>query len=692
MNKPLKIVLIAASIIAVLAIAALVAIVVLVDPNDFRDEIATRVKVATGRELIIAGDLELSIFPTLGLKLVDVSLGSPARFGEQPFIHVASAQLGMAVMPLLKSQLLVDRVVLDGLQLNLITLADGASNWVIESAAKQPTTPAADNAKAPTGQGVDLASITLGGLAISNGQVVWDDQRSGDKHRVENLALSVGAFSQGKPFSVELDARLKSNRLATPAEISLRTAALLNLEKQHLALSDIVLALEALQLTGNLQVLGFASGKPSINGVIELAQFDLKQLLRSLGVEPPETADPQALQKVSAQFEFSADAKQLQAKSFRLQLDDTPLQGSLGIENFSSPAIELEINIGMLDLDRYLPPVKAPDAKEPPQAAPGKAAKPATTDDFSAQLQPLKALKAKGAISIEQLKVKGLVSKQIRIDLNARDGKIAAPVQASLYQGTLRGDIGLDLNSAAPNFSARQTLTGLDLGLLGKEVFTSNRLSGLAVANVYLHSSGNNPEQLTANLNGNLDADIKDGILHGFNVDGAICKAQDAIKALQGSDYTACSEDRDSKFTVLRTGGMITNGVLQVSELFVEQPRQEAGKFLHITGGGAIDLVHSSLDLDIEAKKAKATGDPGNPYESGGEVIPVRITGSFQEPKIRPDVEKVLQGKAAEKLRDKLLEKLNKNDAAGTDAEAGTAPVSPQDQLKKQLLKGLFGG
>ena len=56
-----------AGAVALLVIGAF-AFLLLFDPNDYRDDIAVEVKLATGRELIIEGDVEVSIFPWLAIE------------------------------------------------------------------------------------------------------------------------------------------------------------------------------------------------------------------------------------------------------------------------------------------------------------------------------------------------------------------------------------------------------------------------------------------------------------------------------------------------------------------------------------------------------------------------------------------------------------------------------------------------
>ena len=67
-------------IVVVLVAAVAIGVLTLVDPNDFREEIAAAAKENTGRELTIAGDMEMTVFPWLGVKIDKVTLGNAAGF------------------------------------------------------------------------------------------------------------------------------------------------------------------------------------------------------------------------------------------------------------------------------------------------------------------------------------------------------------------------------------------------------------------------------------------------------------------------------------------------------------------------------------------------------------------------------------------------------------------------------------
>ena len=99
----------------------------LIDANDFKSQIVDYVKTHKQRDLVIDGDIQVTLFPKLGLDTGKMSLSQ--RNGSQKFASVNSARLYVAWWPLLRMQLQVERVVLDGLHANLILHKNGSSNF-----------------------------------------------------------------------------------------------------------------------------------------------------------------------------------------------------------------------------------------------------------------------------------------------------------------------------------------------------------------------------------------------------------------------------------------------------------------------------------------------------------------------------------------------------------------------------------
>ena len=97
------------AVLLALSVLLSVALLILVDPNDYRDEISAAVNEQTGRTLSIDGDLSLKTFPCCGVSLGPLSLSNPEGFEDRDFASVESASVSVRLWPLItRQQLLVD--------------------------------------------------------------------------------------------------------------------------------------------------------------------------------------------------------------------------------------------------------------------------------------------------------------------------------------------------------------------------------------------------------------------------------------------------------------------------------------------------------------------------------------------------------------------------------------------------------
>ena len=74
--------------IIILAVAAIAALPFIIDPNDYKDEIAAQVEKATGRKLTLQGANGISVFPWVALDLGQVSLSNASGFKAESFASV----------------------------------------------------------------------------------------------------------------------------------------------------------------------------------------------------------------------------------------------------------------------------------------------------------------------------------------------------------------------------------------------------------------------------------------------------------------------------------------------------------------------------------------------------------------------------------------------------------------------------
>ncbi len=103
----------------VVVFAAAVAFIAFgLDAEKYKPELIAVVKAKTGRALSIEEPLRLSVFPRLGITIGKVQLSNPD--GSREFAKAGEIRASLAILPLLKRQVVIDRVLLSGMSVDLL--------------------------------------------------------------------------------------------------------------------------------------------------------------------------------------------------------------------------------------------------------------------------------------------------------------------------------------------------------------------------------------------------------------------------------------------------------------------------------------------------------------------------------------------------------------------------------------------
>jgi AsmA protein len=166
-----KIVLVLASVVAVLVLAAVILFIV-VDADDFRGFIETRAEESLGRDVRL-GKISLSIVPVFGFQVEDVVVAARPGEGEGDLLSVRSLRIGAKLMPLLKKRLEVTSIEVVDPVVNFIR--DPAGEWNFDLGADSEVSP---KNKQPAGPGSG-PEITVDGIRVTGGRLsILDASRS----------------------------------------------------------------------------------------------------------------------------------------------------------------------------------------------------------------------------------------------------------------------------------------------------------------------------------------------------------------------------------------------------------------------------------------------------------------------------------------------------------------------------------
>jgi AsmA protein len=318
LKKTLKILgLVAGGLLAVFIIAA-VALTLLFDPNDYKDEIIKAVKDQTGRELRIEGKLGWSFFPWVGIETGKLELSNAPGFGPEPFARLDDAGAKVKLLPLLRQQIVVDTIFLDGLKLNLAKNAAGKTNW--DDLVKPSKTEAAAADKTVPGKGPGIGGISINKVDIRKADVTWKDQASNAQYAVRNLDLQTGKIVVGEPVDVRLAFDVESGQPPVSKHLDLKSRIKLDLEKQSLEITNLALGIDESRLTGSLAIKNF--DRPAYRFDLALDQIDLDRYLPAPA--PADSTKPAA----------TAPAEPVEIPLSLLRSLD--LQGKLGIQKLKA--------------------------------------------------------------------------------------------------------------------------------------------------------------------------------------------------------------------------------------------------------------------------------------------------------------------------------------------------------------------
>ncbi|MCW8983580.1 MAG: AsmA family protein, partial [Gammaproteobacteria bacterium] len=679
-----------------LTIILLIAIPLLVDPNDYRDEISELVATKTGRSLDIQGEIALSLFPWVGIELGKLSLSNAKGFGDSPFAMIERVDIKIKLLPLLRKAVEMDTIILHGLSLNLEKNQSGADNWG-DLAQSQPKTPnATQEAKAVTAPPSEpmqessptemLSALAINGLEINRAHIGWNDQSQQQQIEINNFNLVSGAIGLDSEFPLEIDfdAVITADASTPPIDghIALNTLIKIDIEaaqyqlkqlhlksdlkspqlpggrletavkgdltadlQQQLARADgLTLSLLGIELILNSDISKFSSA-PEITGDIALNIVQAAPLLELLGESLPEMINRQVLESTSINVPVNANIKSQQAtlEQFVLNFDQSRIAGNASISNFSQPAIRYDFDIDQLNIDRYL--AAANDA--PSQMASTDSV--ATTDTAAEEPLPipvelLRTLDIDGSLKIGALQVMNLQSQNIVTTVKAKGGDIhLAPLSANLYQGQFNGAISVDVRNTAPIIKVEERLTDVEAGPLLKDLLGKDYVSGKAQVNANMVTHGDRISQLKKGLNGKANVRFEDGSVNGIDIAQLIREARAAYKK-EPVEKSGAKPKTD--FALLRASFNIEDGLITNRDLSAQSP------LLRISGAGTADLVSEKIDYNVKAAIVSSLEGQGGKElaDLKGLTIPLAIKGTFSEPKFRVDLAKLLNAKSKAKL------------------------------------------
>ena len=694
-----------AALVALLVVVAVLAMVFL-DADDLGARISAGVKESTGRDLVIEGDVGLKVFPLVAVEIGKTTLGNAPGFGDEPFASFDSARLSVRLLPLiLKREVRVGTAELESLNVNLAVDKSGRNNWDDLSQDSSATETEAGEAADADGKGVTL---DISGINVADTSFVYDNAQTGERYSISNINMRTGRVVAGEPIPFDGGLRFELQPAAISGDIELDMVAQFDTDAgtvsldgvqvagnvEGLANVPVTLTLDAPQLSVNTRDKTAAPGSLRI-GILDLAiaadvepfsyagsvepkaklridEFSPRRLLQTLEIEPPPTADPNALDKLSLTANADVGENAIVLRDLVLNLDDTRMTGLMQVPRATGGKYRIVVKADNIDLNRYM----APADESAAEAAGGTA-----PIEIPADL--IRPLNVTAKLEVAEILIGAIPLQNVEVSLLTNDGKMRIhPIAASVFDGSYNGDIRVDVSGNTPTVSFNEAVEGVKLAPLGKAMFEADNISGTVNGNFKLSGRGSNTAELQKTLSGNMDFNLLDGAWEGTDVWYELRRARALFKREQAPQPR---QPARTEFSSVKATGTVTDGIFRNDDLAAELP------FMRVTGRGSVDLPAATVDYGLTARVLEKPEFVSGATEAELDefteaVIPLKISGPLSSPSIKPDVEAMLKKELRKKAEEAILDKL----LGGKDEPAdGEQPAEekkdPEDEIKDAL-------
>ncbi|MDY0833499.1 AsmA family protein [Pseudomonas sp. SED1] len=708
----------------------------LFDPNDYKDEIRQIARDKAHIELTLNGDIGWSLFPWLGLELHEASVATLTN-PTQPFADLQMLGLSVRVLPLLRREVQMSDVRVEGLNLRLNKDVHGHGNWEdigknVPDAGTPATVPAVTEAATPPKPEKPPQPIRLDidSLTINNARVEYNDEQTGKQFSAESIQLSAGAVHEGASIPVKLTAFFGTNqplmRVKTEVNGNLRIQRALKryqfedmkitgeatgepLQGKTVSFStqgqllldqsaniaewtNMKLSLNQLRALGELKA-NDLDKTPQLSGALSIAQFDLAKFLDSVGNPLPPMAAG-SLSKVELVSRLKGTPTSLALEDLNLKLDDSTFTGRVAVDDFAKQSLRVQLKADIFNADNYLP-AKSEAAKGAAAARqaevqnseagamaaggttplPDAPTKAAWSTDKLLPLTRLRTLDVNADLSFGQLTLSHLPIQNAALKASGLDGQLKLDtLSGGLYNGTFQANGNLDVRQDIPLLALQTRIKQVPIERILQAQGQNPPVKGQLTLDSNLTGRGNSQKALIDSLNGTASFAINNGVLLNANLEQQLCTG---IALLNRKTLSGDQRGKDTPFQELKGNLTFRNGVASNPDLKVRIPG------LTVNGDGDVDLRVLGMDyrvgIIVEGDQREVP-DPACQVGSNFQNIevPLRCRGPLElgAKACRLDKDGLSQvaiKAAGNKLSEKLEQKLDK--------------VNPQ---LKDALKGLF--
>ena len=171
------------------SIVAFFLLIKVIDFNEYKPRIQKAIKESTGYELVIRGDITLSLSPA-GVSIFDIEIANPTYHPEAPFAKLGSFDVALDLSALLKKEIKVRHIAIDNLNVMIEKTKEGKFNYELLSTPKNSEKKSKENNTTLEKEDT-FPLVNVKKMKFSNANVTYADANSNAQIAFEKINLDM---------------------------------------------------------------------------------------------------------------------------------------------------------------------------------------------------------------------------------------------------------------------------------------------------------------------------------------------------------------------------------------------------------------------------------------------------------------------------------------------------------------------
>ena len=558
---------------------------------------------ATGRAITIGGDVRTSIYPLLGVRTGAITVANAKWSDAGPMLKADGMSIGVDLMALFNGDVKIKKIEVLSPQIMLEVAKDGRANWDMAVSGAAGGTGASEAGGIP--------AFSLGRAIIRDAKLTFVDHASGERISLSDMDAELRLPKFNGKADISLSARMNGQAIAVSANV---------------AAFDRFLSGAVGQLTTSVQVggskidfQGKAGTSPlAADGKITADLSDMKALFGVLDMAAPDL--PKGMGRtanITGHVTYTAKGT-AHLRNGLIKLDHNVFSGGADMF-FDGPRPRLKASISSDALDFSVLAASVDDSGQTVEVSTGW---PKDVIDVSA-LSSIDADVTVVANSINLGTVQlGLSNVNAKLD---RSRVVFTLNKVETYKGLVKGEFVINGRgglSVGGNLSAN----GVAMTPLLRDLADYERLVGVGGMKLKFLGVGNTMDAIMNSLSGSGSLSLGQGEILGLDLAGM----------LRNLDASYRGKGQKTVFNSINATFAIKDGVLSNDDLLFVAPLAKA------QGAGVVGIGTQTLKYRVTPVALMA--DDG----TGGISVPVLISGTWANPKFRPDLQALIDQNLAD--------------------------------------------